>query len=163
MDPSHTHSHTAALIGMLSTIVPPGLVAFVAPPGAAASGTIRDVGFRFSYRDLPCTAIIALRDRDPVLRLAGDFGPLPYTVEGAPQRRRLLQALAAATSDTGLDWHLSPSQAIVFTGDIALPQALTPSAMVAGVVRLLLRADAHIGLMLEILGETGRLISPQEA
>src|SRR5471032_377967 len=125
MDPSLTHSHTAALLGRLCTVVPPGLAAFVAPPdeaaASAAAGAVRQVAFRFSYRELPCTAIIERRESDSILRLVGNFGPLPYTAEGAPQRRRALQAIAAAKSDTGLDWRLSPAQAIIFAGDIALP------------------------------------------
>jgi len=163
MDPSLANSHAAALIGRLCTVVPPGLAPFVVPPDAAATDAVRQVAFRFSYREVPCTAISEHPDGDPILRLACNFGPLPDTAEGALPRGHALQAIAAARSDTGLDWHLSSTQAIIFTGDVAFRQPLTPSAMIAGVVELLLRADLYIGLMLEILGEAGSLTSPQAA
>jgi hypothetical protein len=162
MDPSLAHSHSAALIGRLGTVMPPGLVPFAAP-AEAASATLRQVAFRFSYREVPCTAIVERQEGSSILRLVGNFGPLPYTAEGAVQRRRALQVIAATKRQPGLGWHLSPTQSILFTGDFALPQPLTPPAMISGVVGLLLRADDYIGFLLEILGDSGWLTAPRAA
>jgi hypothetical protein len=162
MDQSLANSHTAALIGRLCAVVPPGLAPFVAPDEAAI-GSARQLAFGFSYRELPYTATIERQESASVLRIVGNFGPLPYSAEGARPRRRTLQAMAAAKSDTGLDWHLSPTQEIIVAGEVTLQNPLTPSAMIAGVVGLLLRADAYTGLLLEILGEARWLTSPQAA
>jgi hypothetical protein len=161
MDPSATNSHSAALIDRVGTVVPSGLAPFVASP--AQSAPIRQVAFRFSYRDVPCTAISEQRGSDSILRLVCNFGPLPYTAEGAQPRRRALQAIALAKNDTGLDWHLSASQVVVLTNDVALTQPYKPATMIAGVVGLLLRADQYIGLLREILGSPGDLTAPQAA
>jgi hypothetical protein len=160
MNPSDTHSHTAALIDRLGVVVPPGLVPFPAP---ADEIPFRQVAFRFSYREVPCTAISERRDNDSVLRLVCNFGPLPFTAEGAEPRRHVLQAIAAAKSDTGLDWRLSSVQAVVLTGDVPLQQPSTPAAMIAGIVAVLLRADEYFGLLLEILGSGGPVSAPQAA
>jgi hypothetical protein len=162
MDPSFTRSHTAALLGRLGTVVPPGLAPFVAPPDAAATAA-REIAFRFSYRELSCAAVVEREESAATLRAVGDFGPLPYTVEGASLRRRALQIVAAAKRDTGFDWRLSPVQSIVFAGHVALEPSLTPSEIIAGVVGLLLRADGYIGLLLEVLGERNPITSPRAA
>jgi hypothetical protein len=159
MDPSDTHSHTAALIDRLGMVVPPGLVPFVAPSDDNAP--FRQVAFRFSYREVPCTAISERRGSDSVLRLVCNFGPLPFTAEGAEPRRHVLQAIAAAKSDTGLDWRLSSAHSVVLMGDVPLQRQSTPAAMIAGVVAVLLRADEYFGLLLEILGASAAVSAPQ--
>jgi hypothetical protein len=142
--------------------MPPGLAPFVAPLDGAATAA-REIAFRFSYRELPCTALVEREEGAATLRVVGDFGPLPYSVEGASQRRRALQIVAAAKRDSGFDWRLSPVQSIVFAGDVALEPLLTPLDIVAGVVGLLLRADGYIGLLLEVLGEASPITSPRAA
>src|ERR1700710_1408437 len=137
MDPSDTHSHTAALIDRLGLVPPPRLPPLVAP---SCDAPFRQVAFRFSYREVPCTAISEQRGSDAILRLVCNFGPLPFTAEGALPRRQMLQAIAAAKSDTGLDWRLSSGHSVVLMGDVAQNQPSTPAAMIAGVVAVLLRA-----------------------
>lgn len=96
-----------------------------------------------------CTA-----DRDnghAALALSGDFGSLPYTAEGAERRRSIQAVLTAARQRSGLSWDVTPQQQIEVKGGITLDLPLTPIALVAGAVTLLLRARPYLDLLLEAL------------
>jgi|GEM_PF-3461406 hypothetical protein len=58
--------------------------------------------------------------------------------------------VAAAQRQSGLDWQVTQQQ-IVVRGDIALAPLLTPVAMIAGAVTLLLRARSCLDALLEAL------------
>jgi hypothetical protein len=113
----------------------------------------RSLTFRFGFREVPFVCRVERTDGRPLLRLAGDLGPLPYTAAG-PDRRRLMQSvLAAAQRRSGLDWEVTPQQQIVVRGGICLDLPLTPVAMMAGAVTLLLRARPFLDRLLEALGQ----------
>ena len=118
-------------------------------------GGPRPVAFRFSFREVPFSCAAERRDGRPILTLSGDFGSLPYTAEG-PERRRAVQAvLAAARQRSDLDWQVTPQQQIVVRGGISLALPLTPVAMIAGAVTLLLRARPFLDLLLETMTQKG--------
>ena len=114
-------------------------------------GAKQQLSFRFAFHEVPFSCIAERQDGRPTLALAGDFGALPYTAED-PERRRAVQAvLAAAQRRSGLRWAVTPQQQIEVKGDIALDLPLTPMALVAGAVTLLLRVRPYLELLLECL------------
>ena len=82
-----------------------------------------------------------------------NLGYLPFTIENARRRRRLRLALWAARRATGLRWEVTDTHAIRAHGEIDLRMALTPTAVVAGAVTLLLRSQPYLELITEIAGE----------
>lgn len=117
---------------------------------ARASGVLT---FRFCFREVPFSASTERRGERPVLRLAGDLGYLPYTIENATRRRRLRKVLAAARHASGLRWEITPSNVIRASGEIDLGQPLTPTAVVAGAATLLLRSRPYLELIVQVASE----------
>ena len=109
------------------------------------------ISFCFAFRDVPFSCTAERQDGHPVLALVGDFGALPYSVEGVERRRSVQTVLAAAQRRSGLDWKVTPTQTIAVTGGITLELPLTPKALVVGTVTLLLRARPYIELLVETL------------
>jgi hypothetical protein len=83
--------------------------------------------------------------------LTGDFGVLPFTAEGHERRQAVQTVVAAAHGRSGLDWHVTPQQQIVMKGGISLSLPLTPVAMIAGAVTVLLRAKPYLEALLAAL------------
>jgi hypothetical protein len=127
--------------------------------GVAASSS---VVLHFTYLDVPFSGRIERQGSETILRLTGAIGPLPFTAQAARRRGRALRTLAAA-SHTALDWRVSATQEISVAGAIALAHPVTPVAMVAGAVQLLLRGECYLGLLLDVLGEADSLNSSQAA
>ena len=119
-------------------------------PPARPSGVLR---FRFCFSEVPFEARTERRQGCAVLSLSGDLGYLPFTIENARRRRRLRLALWAARRATGLRWEVTDTHAIRAHGEIDLRMALTPTAVVAGAVTLLLRSQPYLELITEIAGE----------
>ena len=163
MDAISPITHHADLISRLGSTLPVELDRLALPGTMGIEAPSGQIVFRFVYLDVPFTGRVEGRGNGAVLRLTGDLGPLPFTVEAAQRRCRALRTLAAVTRDTKLDWRLSDKQAIAVAGEIELPRPLTPSAMVAGVVGLLLRGERHLRLLVDVLGEAECLNSPQAA
>jgi hypothetical protein len=63
--------------------------------------------------------------------------------------------VAAARERSGLDWQVTPDQQIVMKGGISLALPLTPVAMIAGAVTLLLQARPFLDALLEALAQEG--------
>ena len=122
-----------------------------------AKGAARDPGtlltFRFSFREVPFEGRARRRDGQPVLSLVGDLGYLPYTIENARRRRRMRVILGRAQRGSGLDWELTRKNLIRVSGEVVLGLPLTPTAMLAGVVTLLLRSRPYLELAVSIAGE----------
>ncbi|HXP73724.1 MAG TPA: hypothetical protein VN823_06215 [Stellaceae bacterium] len=115
----------------------------------------RPVEFRFTFREVPFSCTAERREGHPVLTLTGDLGSLPYTAEGAERRQAVQTVVAAARRRSGLDWQVTAQQQIVVRGGISLVLPLTPVAMVAGAVTLLLRARPFLDLLLEAMAQEG--------
>ncbi|HUK08626.1 MAG TPA: hypothetical protein VLX09_12215 [Stellaceae bacterium] len=107
--------------------------------------------FRFGYREIPFVCVAERQDGVPCLTLTGDLGALPYTAEGPHRRRSVQMIIAAASRDSGLGWTVSPRQQIEVKGELAIDRPLTPTALVAGTVTLVLRARPYLDLLLETL------------
>jgi hypothetical protein len=109
--------------------------------------------FRFCFREVPFTASLERRAERPVLRLAGELGHLPYTIENPARRRRLRTALAAARQGSGLDWEITERNVIRASGEIEIGRPLTPPAIVAGATTLLLRSQPYLELIVTLASE----------
>ena len=116
-------------------------------------GDTRPVAFRFTYREVPFACTATRENGHPVLTLIGDFGALPYTAEGPDRRHAVQTVVAAARERSGLDWHVTPEQEIVMRGGISLALPLTPVAMIAGAVTVLLRARPYLEVLLNALAQ----------
>ena len=165
MDRSIAIAHHAALIERLGAALPAELDRLTLPRTMGlherASG---ELAFRFLYRDVSFTGRVSRKAAHAVLHLTGDLGPMPYSIQAALRRRRALRTLAAASRDTGLDWRLTEKHCIAVAGEVELTKVpLTPSAIVAGAVSLLLRGDHYLGLLLDVLGEAESINSPRAA
>ncbi len=118
-------------------------------------GERRPLAFRFTFREVPFSCTATRENGRPVLALTGDFGALPYTAEGAERRQAVQTVVATARQRSGLDWQVTPEQQIVMKGGISLALPLTPVAMIAGAVTLLLRARPFLDALLEALSQEG--------
>ena len=114
-------------------------------------GNKEQLCFRFAFREVPFSCTAKREDGGPTLALTGDFGSLPYTAEGSERRRTVQTVIAVAQRRSGLRWTVTPQQQIEVSGDIALDLPLTPTALVAGTVALLLRVRPYLDLLLEAL------------
>ena len=124
------------------------------------AGDKEAISFRFAFHDVPFSCTAERREGKPMLALVGDFGALPYTVEGAERRRSVQTILATAKRRSGLDWTVTRNQTIAVAGGIALDLPLTPRALVVGTVALLLRALPYLELLVEILSVPQPLAQP---
>jgi hypothetical protein len=109
------------------------------------------LAFRFVFQEVPFSCTAERQGDRAMLALTGDFGALPYTAESADRRRSVQSALAEARRDSGLDWEVTPQQEIEVKGDIDLGLPLTPVALVAGAVTLLMRARPSLERLLGAL------------
>ena len=117
---------------------------------ARASGALT---FRFCFREVPFSASTERRADRPVLRLAGDLGYLPYSIENPTRRRRLRKALSAVRHASGLRWEITGRNLIRASGEIDLGRTLTPTALVAGAATLLLRSRPYLELIIAVASE----------
>ncbi len=156
----------AALLPAAAGTLPEGAIASlgrVAPPfeidrfgasfglgPARASGMLT---FHFSFNEVPFTARTERREDKPMLRLTGNLGVLPYTIENATRRRRLRKVLAAAQRASGLRWEITPHHLISASGEIDLCLPLTPTSVIAGAATLLLRSRPYLELIVAVAGE----------
>jgi hypothetical protein len=152
MDPIVTISEHADFLKRLGLSPPASLAGWVTPVGSATAEAAAPIVLRFAYRDVPFVVRIERDGKAAILQLSGKIGPLPFTAQAARRRRRALFTLAAAGS-TSLNWRVSARQEIEVDGAITLARPLTPVAMVAGIVRLLLEGERYLDLLLEVLGE----------
>jgi hypothetical protein len=120
-------------------------------PEMFGRGDARPVAFRFTYREVPFACTATRESGHPVLTLTADLGALPYTAEGAERRQAVQTVVASAKQRSGLDWHVTPEQQIVMKGGISLALPLTPVAMIAGAVTVLLRARPFLEVLLDAL------------
>jgi len=118
---------------------------------ARASGVLN---FRFCFQEVPFTACTERRNDRPVLRLTGDLGHLPYTIENAARRRRLRKVLAATRRASGLHWEITRENLIRASGEIDLGLPLTPTAVIAGATTLLLRSRPYLDLIVGVASES---------
>ena len=140
-----------------------GTVAPIALDRGAALAPAQGVQFSFAWRDVPFSSTIESHGEEAVLRVSGDLGPMPFTVEAAHRRQRALRTLAAACRWTDLAWRLTPAHQIVVEGKARLAQPVSPAAMIAGAVGILARADCCLALLLDVLGDAECLNAPAAA
>jgi hypothetical protein len=112
------------------------------------------LAFRFVFHEVPFSCRAERRGDRAALALTGDFGALPYTAENAERRRSVQEALTTARGNSGLDWDVTAQQQIEVRGDIDLGLPLTPVALVAGAVTLLMRAQPFLDRLLGALTQT---------
>jgi hypothetical protein len=107
--------------------------------------------FAFRFRDVPFTATVDGGDV-PLLTLRGSPGRLPYSIESKRRRQAACRVLDAARRATGLGWRVTEGQEIAVEGAVAIARPLTPTATLAAATLLLLKAQAHLDVLLEELG-----------
>lgn len=124
-------------------------------PEMFGRGDARPVAFRFTYREVPFACTATRENGHPVLTLTGDFGAVPFSAEGPERRHAVQTVVAAAQRQSGLSWQVTPDQQIVMKGGISLALPLTPVAMIAGAVTVLLRARPYLEVLLDALAQEG--------
>jgi hypothetical protein len=156
-------AHHGALIDRLGAALPAELDR-LALPQTLGKGAASELTFRFLYCDVSFLARVSRDGAHATLRLTGDLGPMPYTIQAAQRRRRALRTLAMANRDTGLDWSITEKHCITVTGEVELTKRpLTPATMVAGAIGLLLRGEGYLRLLTDVLGEAECLNSSEAA
>jgi hypothetical protein len=162
MDPVVSITDHTDFLDRLGPSMPTGLGRFDRTEDRGAGAASPAIVLRFTYLDVPFTGHVERRGGETILRLSGAVGPIPFSAQAARRRRRALKALAAARR-TPLDWRVSAAQEISVGGVIALAEPVTPVAMVAAAVQLLLRGERYLSLLLDVLGEADSLNSSQAA
>ncbi len=109
--------------------------------------------FRFGFHEVPFQGRLERRGNRPVLTLIGDLGLLPFTIENARRRRRMLHIASTGPHATGMRWEITPQHEIRVQGEIELSVPLTVHAVIAGVASLLLRVSPYLDLFVEVAGE----------
>jgi hypothetical protein len=113
----------------------------------------RPLVFRFCVDEVPFEARALWRDNRVVLSLAGALGTLPFTIESGQRRRRLAMILAAAARGSGLAWTVDQRHEMTVAGDAELAAPVTPTALISGVVALLLRCRPYLELLVAAAAE----------
>jgi hypothetical protein len=152
-----TATAAEAPLGALAAIAaaepPIDIDRFGASFGLGFAGGSGVLTFRFCFREVPFTASLERPAERPVLRLAGELGYLPYSIESPTRRRRLRTVLAVARQGSGLCWEITERNIIRTSGEIAIGRPLTPTAIVAGAATLLLRARPYLELVVATASE----------
>jgi hypothetical protein len=125
-------------------------------PDLFARGESKPVCFRFSFCEVPFRCMATREDGHPILTLTGDLGALPFTADGLGRRQAVQSVVETARRRSGLEWHVTPQQQIVVKGGIALDLPLTPVAVIAGAVTVLLRARPFLDALLEALSASAQ-------
>lgn len=144
-----------SMLAALGRFVPPFEIDRfgAAPEGIEPARPSGVLDFRFCFAEVPFSARTERRNGRPVLTLTGDLGTLPFTIENARRRHRLRLVLDAAQRRSGLAWQITAHQAIRLCGEIDLDLPLTPVAVLAGAVTLLLKSRPYLDLVVAVAGE----------
>ncbi|OAB60381.1 hypothetical protein AY599_15885 [Leptolyngbya valderiana BDU 20041] len=106
----------------------------------------RMLRFSFVYKGLPFRGEVAKAGTGP-LRLIGDFGKVPYTVERPDSRRRVRDLVLQGQADPKSRFRISRQQDIHLALEIGAPTPRTPVSIVAAVAAALLGAIPAIEAM----------------
>jgi hypothetical protein len=104
--------------------------------------------FRFVYAEVPFAAEVST-GQTPLVRLAADFGALPYTIESPAARRWTLRLIQASAARKRGRLELTRDKEIRLRAEAVPPAPYTPVSIMATVTALLLDFKP----MLELLGE----------
>jgi len=162
MDPAVSITDHSDFLDRLGPSLPAGLGRFKKADDGGAMTASSSIALRFTYLDVPFSGRLERRGDETVLCLTGAVGPLPFTAQAALRRRRALRTIAAACRTT-LDWRVSATQEISVNGVVSLAQPVTPMAIVAGAVELLVKGERYLSLLLDVLGEADSLNSSEAA
>lgn len=131
-----------------------GSVAVEANGRVRARGAEEPITFTFQYRGLPFAGELSDRASGR-LRLVGNLGKLPYTIE-APFARRLLRQLVLATHRLArARFHISEEQDVLFIAEAQAPAPHTPVSVIATTTVLMVTFKRYLEL---IEAATGRKI-----
>lgn len=127
------------------------------------NGTLRRVPprnsmrLRFEHFGIPLSAM-AWREPagDGRVRVQGDLGPLPYSVEAPEARKRVLEVLYAARFLDEPLLVLSPKHTIVLCAETAIAEPVTPITVVAAIASLVVDAHPYLELIAEHLAAVPR-------
>ncbi|MFC4351177.1 hypothetical protein ACFOW6_06420 [Fodinicurvata halophila] len=120
------------------------------------SGEIRrrrkgaDLTFSFVHRGMPFACECKTTD-DPVLKIVGELGKLPFTAESA-KARRFLKHLAIATGGLSKGhFAIIDDQDVRLLAEVVPPQGLTPVSIIAALSAVLLEFKPFFDLAEEAL------------
>lgn len=115
----------------------------------------RNLAFSFIYRGLPFAGTLA-EPADAPLRLAAEFGKLPFTAELPEGRRRIRQIAVDSQRNPRVRFQITPAQDIRLLLEIRPPRPRTPVGLVAAVAAVLLEAKPHMEAMTAALASASR-------
>src|SRR5271166_5206446 len=128
MDSVAPITHHADLISRLADGSKLELDRLSLPKSMGLGAASETIAFRFRHREVAFSGLVERAGDGAILRLTGDFGALPFSVQGRLRRQRALRVLAAANRENDLAWQLSAAHTILIKGEIALARPVTPSA-----------------------------------
>ncbi|HKW54083.1 MAG TPA: hypothetical protein VJO12_10340 [Stellaceae bacterium] len=146
-------SAPAGLIASLSGVALPFEIDRGFAPGDVGARPNGVLTFCFGFQDVPFQARSERRDGRPWLKLVGDLGSLPFSIENPRRRRRLLKVLHGAQAGTTLQWEVDQDHRMRVIGEIELGLPLTPMAVIAGAATLLVHCRPYIDLVVKVASE----------
>lgn len=127
------------------------------------NGTLRRVPprnsmrFRFERFGVPISAMAwRTPEGDGRVRIEGDLGPLPYSVEAPEARKRVLQVLYAARFLEEPLLVLSPKHTIMLCAETTVAEPVTPITVITAVASLVVDAHPYLELIGEYLADAAR-------
>lgn len=112
----------------------------------AANELALPAAFTFRWRDLRVAGQVFENDSGIWLALATELGPVPYTAENSQQREHILGILSLQESLPHGQLKIDTKRQLIHCCEIALATPVTRTAVVSGVVQLLLQTQPYLAL-----------------
>jgi hypothetical protein len=107
------------------------------------------INFRFYWQGIPFAARVDNTEAGLRLRLVGDLGPVPFSVENAPGRDRLLSLVQWGDANGTCRFVVGRRHHLNLLGDARITAPLTGTAIIATATSFLLQARPYIDLAAE--------------
>ena len=122
-----------------------------------ATGTVRIgrggglVEFAFRFMDIPFTANTRQIQSGPILQIAGEIAPLPYSAEGLAVRRSTIAIIDASQELPQVRLAVSKHKTILCIGRAPVVAPWTPVDLIAAATSVLLEVRPFLQILAEIL------------
>lgn len=107
--------------------------------------------FAFQACGLRFTATTRMIDSGPVLQIASDIGPDPYSAEGATMRSAAHAVIEASHASPSCRLMVSRQRRIFCVGRARLDSTFTPTSLLTSAVELVLEARPYLSVLRDIL------------
>lgn len=109
------------------------------------------VEFGFRFMDVPFTAITRQIQSGPILQIAGEIAPLPYSAEGLVVRRSAIAIIDASQELRHTRLAVSKQKTILCVGRAPVVEPWTPVDLIAAATSVLLEVKPYLQILAEIL------------